>query len=225
MTAVEGSLCPVCDHKSHNPCGFAGAKTERHGSLSVPAKTALCRTTKRIYRISRYIRFLLLQPVCRLLPLVQRVGFLDTLSGGRRGGPRFYCRATTREPPNTADIGVSSSALSMAATSAAVRWMSAAPAFSFIRSTLRVPGIGTIQGRLQSIQASEICAGVPFFSAASRSSSASSRLPSFYPGGSGRGSSVWYISIYPKVVSRHEVSSPSQQKRSAAEGNLCSRPS
>ena len=42
--------------------------------------------------------------------------------------------------------------------------------------------------------------GVPFFSAASRSSSASSRLPSFYPGGRGRGSSVWYISIYPKVV-------------------------
>ena len=87
MTAVEGSLCPVCDHKRHNPCGFAGAKTERHGSLSVPIKTALCRIEKRIYRILRYIRFLLLQPVCRLLPLVQRVGFLDTLSGAAGAAP------------------------------------------------------------------------------------------------------------------------------------------
>lgn len=105
MTAVEGSLCPVCDHKSHNPCGFAGAKTERHGSLSVPIKTALCRIAKRIYRISRYIRFLLLQPVCRLLPLVQRVGFLDTLSGAAGAAPGFIAGrrpGSRRTPPTSA---------------------------------------------------------------------------------------------------------------------------
>ena len=67
-----------------------------------------------------------------------------------------------------------SSVLSSAATSSAVRMTSAAPAFSFSRSSLRVPGIGKIQGFFHSIHASEICAGLAFFSSAMRRSSASS---------------------------------------------------
>ena len=51
---------------------------------------------------------------------------------------------TILDPPKTGDISIPSSALSMASTSAGLRLTSAAPAFSFSRSALRVPGIGTI---------------------------------------------------------------------------------
>lgn len=49
-----------------------------------------------------------------------------------------------------------SKALSMEATSAGERTISEAAAFSPMRSTLRVPGMGTIQGFLHSIQARSI---------------------------------------------------------------------
>ena len=70
-----------------------------------------------------------------------------------------------------------SRALSRASTSAGESTTSAAPAFSHIRSTFRLPGMGTMYGFLHSIQAREIWAGVARFrSARSRSSSSSARF-------------------------------------------------
>lgn len=66
-------------------------------------------------------------------------------------------------PPKTPDIGIASNAWSICFTSSSDNVMSAAPAFSCNRSGLRVPGMGTIHGFLQSIHAREICAGVAFF--------------------------------------------------------------
>ena len=59
-----------------------------------------------------------------------------------------------------------SNASSSAFTSPGDKATSAAPAFSFMRVSFRVPGMGTIHGRLQSIQAKLIWAGVACFSAA-----------------------------------------------------------
>ena len=58
-----------------------------------------------------------------------------------------------------ADMGMELNVWSMAATSSLVRTTSAAPAFSCIRSVFRLPGIGTIQGFLHSIQARETAPG------------------------------------------------------------------
>ena len=67
--------------------------------------------------------------------------------------PCFFIRIS----PKTADIGIPSSSASMAATSPVESRISAAPAFSVSRARLRVPGIGTMYGFLQSIHASAIC--------------------------------------------------------------------
>ena len=77
--------------------------------------------------------------------------------------PYFFVRIS----PKTADMGIRSSSVSMAATSSAESRISAAPAFSASRTRLRVPGIGTMYGFLQSIHASAICPLVAPFSAAS----------------------------------------------------------
>lgn len=82
--------------------------------------------------------------------------------------------AFARSTPNTADIGRLPSAASRSCTASGERRTPAAPAFSRMRSALRVPGMGTIQGFLQSIQARLICAGVAPFSAARRRSRSSS---------------------------------------------------
>ena len=80
-------------------------------------------------------------------------------------------------PPNTADMGVASRVLSIVSTSSRERTTSAAPEFSRIRSTFRLPGMGTMYGFLHSIQAKEICAGVACLcSAKSRSSASSARF-------------------------------------------------
>lgn len=54
--------------------------------------------------------------------------------------------ASTRVPPKTPEVGIRSSSASMASTSASESLMSAAARFSCTRSTLRVSGMGTIQG-------------------------------------------------------------------------------
>ena len=54
----------------------------------------------------------------------------------------------------------------MSRRSSGVSSTSAAPMFSSRRSSLVVPGIGTIHGFCASSQASAICAGVAFFRSA-----------------------------------------------------------
>ncbi len=76
------------------------------------------------------------------------------------------------EPPNTSLISIVSSLASMARTSFADKRISVAPMFSFRRQRQRVPGIGTIHGRLFIIHASEICEAVARCSSANRSSRA-----------------------------------------------------
>lgn len=66
----------------------------------------------------------------------------------------------TGDPPNTSLISMPSRAALTAATVSAERQMSAAPMFSFRRQRWRVPGMGTIHGRLHIIHASAICDGV-----------------------------------------------------------------
>ena len=69
-------------------------------------------------------------------------------------------------------MGILSSMASIFSTSAGKSTTSAAFAFSRIRSDLRVPGIGIIQGFLQSIHAKAICAGVACFSATDKGADA-----------------------------------------------------
>ena len=77
-------------------------------------------------------------------------------------------------PPYTSDIDIVSSAWSICFTSSSDKRTSTAPAFSFNRSDLRVPGMGTIHGFLQSTQARDICAGVTCLSLAMRRMNCSS---------------------------------------------------
>jgi len=63
---------------------------------------------------------------------------------------------------------ISASSASIWENSSSVRLMSAAPRFSWMRSSLREPGMGTMKSFLCSIHANEICAGVtPFLFAKS----------------------------------------------------------
>ena len=95
-----------------------------------------------------------------------QVLFIWILFLGQHLNSSYLCRkmgvfhSFTFNPPNTSLISIPSNASSMACTSSAVNLMSAALAFSCRRLSLRVPGMGTIHGFLQSIHAREICAGV-----------------------------------------------------------------
>lgn len=79
-----------------------------------------------------------------------------------------YSAFFTSDPPNTSLIFILSSSSSIFRTSSTVRAMSVAPIFSFRRQRCRVPGIGTIHGRLQSIQARAIYESVTWCSSARR---------------------------------------------------------